>query len=103
MFKNKFKLNCWKVTVIIGSTEKIVYFANKELAELAVEWAYQVRFKELKMMPASLCYELQEYSPSNSLNRKLSWWTPCNGKSGFICNKEYFYAKEFDIEIDIIG
>jgi hypothetical protein len=109
MYYTEINYECWKVDIeTSNSINAELFFKNKELARLAVEWAYQNRLVELASNVEDPDH-LQPEPTGGGLNneehcsKKIVWWKRAENNKGWIPRKEYFYFRKETYNRCVIG
>jgi len=112
-FTRTIRVESWRVEISVHEHEhnhevsRAYYFASKELAILAVEWAYAVHVEKLLGRPD--VHEIEElpdlsdgsWKLKEIPGKKVTWWK--EGRKGFACMKDYFTAQPDEFERTVIG
>lgn len=96
-------ITCWKVELCLREEEterefsSTYFFATKELAQLAVEWAYENQLAFLRQRGD--VHGIETY-PNYHGDKKITWWKKIDDH--FICMKDYFYCSQEVVRRDIV-
>lgn len=97
------RIECWKVEISLREEETdrtytdTHYFGAEELAQLAVDWAYENQLAFLR--GRGDVHGIETY-PDYYGGKKITWWKKVD--EHFICMKDYFNYSQEIVRRDII-
>ena len=109
-FTQRIQIRTWKVEIRLCEEDdvaKVHYFASKDLALLAIAWAYDVHVASLRARKDTT--EIQEYPDLDDGSwklkempgKKVTWWKKT--LHGYVAMKDYFNATLDEFDRTVIG